>query len=97
MTVSKGLSGIRIISHLGGKVTKLIAQCKEICNPWLWNLEYSSRNPEPHLLLECGIQVPLTKNPESRTCWNPESTVWNPESETVLDSLTWGENSALMT
>ena len=29
------------------------------------------------------IQVPLKKN--------PESTAWNPESNTVLDSLTWGE------
>ena len=34
-----------------------------------------------------GIQVSLTKNPESSTL-NPESTAWN-----SLDSLTWGEVS----
>ena len=33
-----------------------------------------------------GIRNPLS--------WNPESTGWNPESKTVMDSLTWGENSA---
>ena len=37
-----------------------------------------------------GIRNPLCWNPESSTR-NPESTAWNPESETVLDSLTWGE------
>ena len=46
------------------------------------------------LRLESGIQVPLTKNPESRI-WNlesgvrcPESRAWNLESTTVLDSPT---------
>ena len=45
-------------------------------------------------LLESGIQVPLTKNPESST-WNLQSMAWNPESKTVLDSLTWRENHYL--
>ena len=40
-------------------------------------------------LKESGIQVPLTKNPES-SIWNPESMAWKPESKTVLDSFTWG-------
>ena len=44
-------------------------------------------HPESHKRLESGIQVPLTKNPESSS-WNPESIAWNPESESVLDSLT---------
>jgi len=30
-------------------------------NPGLWNLEYSSRNPESHLRFESRIHVPLTK------------------------------------
>ena len=42
-----------------------------------------------HYRLECGIHIPLTKNPESGT-WNPESTTWSPESKTVLDFFTWG-------
>ena len=25
--------------------------------------------------------------------WNPESTAWNPESKTLLDYLTWGDES----
>ena len=37
-------------------------------------------------LLETGIPVPLTKNPESRT-WNPESTGSNPEFKTIRISL----------
>ena len=36
--------------------------------------------------MESGIQVPLTKNPESGT-WNPEFIAWNPESQAVLDSI----------
>ena len=39
-----------------------------------------------------GIWNPLCWNPESSTR-NPESTSWNPESKTVLDSLTWGDQS----
>ena len=49
-----------------------------IRNSGLWNPEYSSRNPESHERLESGIQVPMTKN--------PESTPWNRHQETVLDS-----------
>ena len=46
-----------------------------------------TRNPgnllvESGIPLTLGIQVPLTKNPESDT--------WNPESK-IRDSLTWGE------
>ena len=33
------------------------------------------------------IQVPLTRNTESRV-FNSESTTWNPQSKTVLDYLT---------
>ena len=42
-------------------------------------------NPESEkcLLVESGIQVVLTKD--------PESTPWNPESKTVLDFLSYGE------
>ena len=39
-----------------------------------------------------GIRNPLSWNPESSTR-NPESSGWNPDSKTVMDSLTWGENS----
>ena len=44
---------------------------------------------------ETGIQVTLTRNPES-SIWIPESsseihTAWIPESKSVLDYLTWGE------
>ena len=50
-----------------------------IQNPGLWN-------PESHQRLESGIQVPLTKDPESMA--------WNPESKTALvDCLIWGEFS----
>ena len=59
-----------------------------IQNPGLWNLEHSSKS-KSHEQLESKIQVPQTKNPESRT-WNPESKAWNPESSTVLDSFMWG-------
>ena len=47
------------------------------------------RSPSPHIraLGGSGIQVSLTKNPESSTL-NPESTAWN-----SLDSLTRGEIS----
>ena len=58
---------------------------KLICgirNSGLWNLEYSSRNPE--------FQVPMIKNPESST-WDSESTVWNPESKTLLIFLIQGD------
>ena len=41
-----------------------------------------------------GIRNPLSWNPESSTR-NPESTGWNPESKTVMDSLTWGERTAM--
>ena len=60
--------------------------------PGLWNPEYSQRNPESHNGLKPGIQVPLTKDPESST-WNLESTAWNPVQfiKTVLDWLTWGK------
>ena len=59
-------------------------------NPESWALDYGilSRNLESCWRLECGIQVPLIKNPEYST-WNPESMVWNPGSKTVLNSLTW--------
>ena len=33
------------------------------------------------------IQVPLTRNPESRV-FNSEPTTWNPQSKTVVDYLT---------
>ena len=48
-----------------------------------WNPE--SRALESGIQLkESGIQVALTKD--------PESTAWNPESKTVLDFLSYGEN-----
>ena len=72
-------SGIRKIRHVYG-----------MGNPGLWNgeyssrnPEYSSRNPEPYYRLKSGIQVLLTKN--------PESSAWNPESKTGLDCLPWGK------
>ena len=52
-----------------------------------------------------GIRKPFKdSNPESKfhwqrlesSSWNPESTAWNPESKTVLDSLTWGEDTKLL-
>ena len=36
-------------------------------------------------------QVPLTKNPQSITGRNPESTPWIPESKAVLNFLSWGD------
>ena len=47
-----------------------------IRNPWLWNPEYSWRNPESYYGLEFRIQGSLKKD------WNQESTAWNPESKT---------------
>ena len=57
-------------------------------------------NPESWAL-ESGVQLkesrmPLTIRTENRqrlkwsTC-NPESMTWNPESQTIVDSLTWGD------
>ena len=43
--------------------------CCGIRNLGLWNREKSSRNLEYQYRLGFGIQVPLTKNPES-TAWN---------------------------
>ena len=45
-----------------------------------WNTAQGIRNSSYYL------------NPESCT-WNPESMAWNPEFKTVLDSLSWGDNS----
>ena len=45
------------------------------------------------LTIECRIQVPLTKNPESST-WNPESTTCSPGSKAVFDSFAWGEQKS---
>ena len=61
-------------------------------NPGFWKTEYSSRNPEStdDCNRESISRLPLTKNLES-SIWNPESTAWNPESQTVLDSITWGD------
>ena len=39
--------------------------------------------PESYYRLTSGIQVPLTKN--------PESSAWNPEPKTGLDCLPWGK------
>ena len=74
-----------------GKETLLcsLAPCKIIHNPGLWNLEFSSRNPEFFERirnLDSGIQVPLTRKS------NPEYTAWNAQLKTVLDYLT-GVNS----
>ena len=44
-------------------------------------MEYSSRNPESHSLLESGIQVALT--------WNPKSTAWDSESEHPRNDYLW--------
>ena len=60
-----------------------IAPCRGIRIPvefYLWNPEYSSRNP----------QAPLGKTAKAGY-WNSESTVWDPGSKTVLDFLTWGD------
>ena len=65
-------SGIRKIRH-----------AYEMVSSRLWNPEYSSRNPESYYRLTSGIQVPLTKN--------PESSAWNPEPKTGLDCLPWGK------
>ena len=56
-----------------------IPESGKLRNPGLWNLEYSLRNPESHLRLETGIQVPLTKS----GIQNLESTAWSPESKTI--------------
>ena len=58
-----------------------------LCNPESWALESTNQLKESQYRLGSGIQVPRSKNPESRT-WNPTSMEWNPESKTVLDSLT---------
>ena len=47
---------------------------------FLWNSE--------SCVLESGIQVPLTKNPES-SCWNLESTAWNPRRGIQSPGLSW--------
>ena len=58
-----------ILENLAGKIR----------NPALWNLEYSSRNPESHERLESRIQGPLKKNenlvPSFR---NPQRGIQNP-------------------
>ena len=58
-----------ILENLAGKIR----------NPGLWNLEYSSRNPESHERLESRIQGPLKKNenlvPSFR---NPQRGIQNP-------------------
>ena len=64
------------------------------------NLEtFCLRNPGLQAL-ESGIQlkeftIPLTTGirDQSATGKNPESNTWNPESKTVLDTLTWGEET----
>ena len=73
----KGISGFRNAGNF----------CCWNPDPRPWNLEYNSGNPESHLQLECGIQVPLTKNPQSRTR-NPQSMAWTPDAKTVLHFLT---------
>ena len=54
-----------------------------LCNPESWGLE--SGIPQ---IIAIGIQVPLTKDPESIT-WNPESkTSWIPLNDAICDSGT---------
>ena len=53
-----------------------------IKSPRLWNQKFSSRNLESSLRLESGIQVPPTRNPQSRI-----QSVGSVESKTVLDYL----------
>ena len=55
----------------------------EIWNLGLWNLEYSSRNPESHVLT-IEIQNPSSTDKD-----------WNPESKAVLDSLKLGGRNLL--
>ena len=47
--------------------------------PGIWNLEYCSRTPKSHEQLYSGIQVPLTKNPDSSNCM--ESVILGMESK----------------
>ena len=58
-------------------------------NPESCALESRIQLKESIILPAIGIkiQVPLTRNPESRVL-NSESTTWNPQSKTVLDYLT---------
>ena len=67
----KGESGIREIFYVESGILRFEIQ----------NLKESGS----HFLFEFGIQVRLTRNPESST--------WSPESRIVLDSLTSGEQS----
>ena len=57
----------------------------------IWNPQKSCKHSQKSWALESiiqlknsGIQIPLTKNPESST-WNSEFTAWNPCSKTVLN------------
>ena len=77
-------SGIRKIRHV-----------YEMGNPRLWNTEYSSRNPEyssrnpeSYYRLKSGIQVLLTKN--------PESSAWNSRIENWLGLPSMGQNTSLI-
>ena len=55
-----------------------------LSNPESWALESGN----PLMILESGIHVPLTKNPES-SAWNLESLTWNLKSKTVFHFETW--------
>ena len=61
-------------------------------DPMCGSLEFGIRES-----FECGIRIAGLWNPEcsSRSSGiqslDPEFTAWNPESNTVLDSLTWGD------
>ena len=84
------IKGNRI--HECGEIMLVESRIREniACGIWnleLWNLEYSSRNPESPQRLESGIQVPLYWQRLESNTWNPESTAWSPESKTVLDCI----------
>ena len=57
-----------------------------IWTPGLWNLEYTSRNPDPPKDLKFHHQ--RIRNPVPGI-QNPESMPWNSEYKTILDSLIW--------
>ena len=55
-----------------------------LSNPESWALESGN----PLMILESGIHVPLTKNPEP-SAWNLESLTWNLKSKTIFHFQTW--------
>ena len=87
--VEKSMFWSEIRSGVRGRLESGIQKTFCWYNPESWALESRIQLKESIILPAIGIwiQVPLTRNPESRV-FNSESTTWNPQSKTVLDYLT---------